>query len=153
VLKRIATGAVVALLIGDAIALVAIPSGAKHFADVLPKGTHTLVTQHIGGARVVLVERNTALVLVVAYEQRSRWHSVTVDPAPTKSNAAWAPTKGSGPVPAFSAVYGRAPGAKVEVHWHDGQVTTVPTTGGVYLTLRRGQVKPDQVVVDATSAA
>jgi hypothetical protein len=151
VLRRILIGIVVALLVGDAIALAAVPSGSKHLADVIPKQVKVLATQRIGGAHVMLVSRKTTLSLVVAYREHSRWHSVKVEPAPTSSSAAWAPTKGAGPVPAFSAVYGRAPGAKVEVHWHDGQVTSAPVKDGVYLTVRRGQIKPDQVTVDAAA--
>jgi hypothetical protein len=64
------------------------------------------------------------------------------------SDAAWAATEGSGPVPAFSAVYGKAPGAKVVVRWSDERSTEVVPVKGAYLAVRRGRVTSEGVELD-----
>ena len=151
-LRRILIGAVGVLLIGDAIGLAAMPSGSRHLSGVLPKTDKVAITYSLRDVRVVVLDARGNLRLIVAYKQRDRWHSVHVDPAPATSNAAWAATQGAGPVPAFSAVYGRAPGAKVIVRWVDGQATDVTPTNGVYLAVRRGHVRPEGVDLNPAPA-
>jgi hypothetical protein len=152
VLRRILISAVGVLLVGDAVGLAALPSGSRHLAGVLPKSGKVVVTHSLRDVRVVVVDSRQKLELVVAYKQHDRWHSVRVDPAPASSNAAWAATTGAGPVPAFSAVYGRAPGDKVVVRWADGQATEVKPTGGVYLSVRPGHVRPEGVDLNPAPA-
>ncbi len=144
-LRRILVAAVGLLLLGDVVALAALPSGARKLEGVLPEGNRVVLTRTLSGVRVIVVERGENLRLVVAYKQRGRWRSVHVDPAPAGSNAAWAATRGAGPVPAFSAVYGRAPGDKIVVRWQDKEVTETVPVNGVYLAVRRGHVRPEGV--------
>jgi hypothetical protein len=142
---RILTVVVIALLVGDAIGLAALPSGSRKLAGVVPAGQQVVLTKTLGTVRVLVVSEGKSLRLLVAYKQHERWHGVRVDPAPAGSHAAWAATKGAGPVPAFSAVYGRAPGDKVVVRWHDGQTSPTVPVKGAYLALRRGHIRPDGV--------
>ena len=144
-LRRILIGAVAALFVGNAIALAALPSGERKLAGVLPDDAKVTLTRSLGSVRIVVLERGDDLRLLVAYRDRRRWHSVRVDPAPAGSSAAWAATEGAGPVPAFSAVYGRATGETVIVRWKDGRATTVAPVDGVYLAVRRGHVRPEGV--------
>ena len=143
--RRILPVVVVALLVGNVIAFAALPSGERKLADVVPDDGRILVSRTLGKVRILLVGRGDALRLVVAYHEDSRWHSVRVEPAPAGSDAAWAATGGAGPVPAFSAVYGRAPGDKVVVRWADGKHTELIPVDGAYLVIRRGQFKPEGV--------
>jgi hypothetical protein len=143
--RRILPVVVVALLVGNVIALAALPSGERELADVVPENGKILVSRTLGKVRILLVGRGNALRLVVAYHQDDRWHSVKVEPAPAGSHAAWAATEGAGPVPAFSAVYGLAPGDKVVVRWADGKTTDLVPVEGAYLAIRRGQFRPEGV--------
>ncbi|MBA3652943.1 MAG: hypothetical protein H0W70_01980 [Actinobacteria bacterium] len=151
-LRRILPIAVGALLVGNAGALAAMPSGERHLAEVIPPGNRVVVSRTLDGARVLVVSSRRDLRLLVAYKQRDRWHSVRVDPAPAGSSAAWAATTGSGPVPAFSAVYGRAPGEKVVVRWADGKATPTVPVKGAYLAVRRGRIKPEGVDLNPAPA-
>ena len=144
-LRRVLAFAVVGLLALDAIALVSLPSGEKKLADVIPAHDTLVLSRTLNRIHVLVVNENRSLRLIVAYKQRKRWHSVRVAKAPAGSHAAWAATDGSGPVPAFSSVYGRAPGDRVVVRWHDGTTSSVQPEKGVYLALRRGHVRPDGV--------
>jgi hypothetical protein len=146
--RRTLTVAIGALLLGNAIALAALPSGEKKLADVIPDGQQIVLSRTVGSARVLLLSDGRAtsrLRLLVAYKQRDRWHSVHVKPVSGASDAAWAATEGSGPVPAFSAVYGRAPGDKVVVRWTDTKTTEVVPVKGAYLAVRRGRVTSEGV--------
>jgi hypothetical protein len=144
-LRRVLSIAVGVLFIADVIALVAMPSGARNVAGVIPDNATLVMSRSLDNIRVLVIKQNRNLRLVVAYRQRSRWHSVRVAKAPAGSHAAWAATEGSGPVPAFSAVYGRAPGDKVVVRWKDGKTSPVVPEKGVYLALRRGHFRPEGV--------
>jgi hypothetical protein len=145
-LRRILIGVVAALLVGDVVALAALPSGSRTLAAVIPEGNRVLLSSSLGAVRVLVTDgSNNNLRLLVAYKQHKRWHSVKVDPAPAGSNAAWAATKGAGPVPAFSAVYGRSEVPKVVVRWSDATTTEVVPAKGVYLAVRRGHVTPEGV--------
>jgi hypothetical protein len=94
------------------------------------------------------VSRHGALSAHVAYESAKGWLDLGLPSAPTGAVAAWAGTGGRGPIPALSAVYGRAPGSTVEVLWTDGTETSVRTqSDGVYLTARSGQVRAAHVKV------
>ena len=146
--RRTLTVAIGALLLGNAVALAALPSGEKKLADVIPNGQKILLSRTVGSARVLLLgdgKATSRLRLLVAYRQRDRWHSVDVAPVKGASDAAWAATEGSGPVPAFSAVYGRAPGDKVVVRWTDQKTTEVVPVDGAYLAVRRGRVTSEGV--------
>jgi hypothetical protein len=144
-LRRILTVAVGVLLAGDLVGLVALPSGARHLSGVIPEGNRVIVSRSLGTVRVLVLEHGKDLRLLVAYKEHRRWHSVKVDPAPATSNAAWAATKGAGPVPAFSAVYGRTDVARVVVRWSDGKTSDVVPVKGAYLAVRRGHITPDGV--------
>jgi hypothetical protein len=150
--RRFLPVAIVVLLIGDVIGLAALPSGKKKLADVVPKHAVVVLNRSLDKIRVLVINENRSLRLLVAYRQRSRWHSVRVAKAPAGSHAAWAATEGSGPVPAFSAVYGRAPGDKVVVHWRDGTNSPIVPENGVYLALRRGHFRPEGVDLNPAPA-
>ena len=143
---RILTVAIGVLLVGNAVALAALPGGEKRLADVIPAKQQIIVSHPIGKARVLLLgdgKPNGKLQVLVAYKQRDRWHAVHVRPVAGKSAAAWAATEGSGPVPAFSAVWGVAPdnSPKVVVQWKDGKSDEVVPVQGAYLVVRRGRVE------------
>lgn len=148
--QRILVVVIGLLVLGNAIALAWMPSGEERLADVVPEDQVVLLRAEVGSARVLLLAPRRArdtgrLRLLVAYKQRDRWRSVDVKPVQGGSDAAWAATEGSGPVPAFSAVYGRAPGDKVIVRWRDGKMTEPPLADGAYLSVRRGRVNSDGV--------
>ena len=69
---------------------------------------------------------------------------------PGRTTAAWTATTGNDEVPALSAVYGRALGARITVHWADGVVGSArPARDGAYVVAREGRVEVDAVrVVD-----
>jgi hypothetical protein len=142
VLRRVLIGAVGVLLVGDAVGLAAMPSGTRHMSGVIPEGSRIVISQPVGRARVLVLSYRKSLRLLVAYKRYDRWHSVRVDPAPAGSHAAWAATEGAGPVPAFSAVYGKAPGDKVVVRWKDGKADSIVPVKGAYLAVRRGHFEP-----------
>jgi hypothetical protein len=151
-LRRVLAIVVAVLCVLDIIALVSLPSGEKHLADVIPKHDTLVLSRNLDKIHVLVVNDRGSLRLVVAYKQRKRWHGVRVAKAPAGSHAAWAATEGSGPVPAFSAVYGRAPGNSVVVRWRDGTTSPVAPEKGVYLALRRGHVRPDGVDLNPAPA-
>lgn len=150
--RRILAIVAALLFVLDIIVLVSLPSGEKHLADVLPKRDALVLSRTLDKIHVLVVNDRGSLRLIVAYEQRKRWHSLRVAKAPAGSHAAWAATEGSGPVPAFSAVYGRAPGNSVVVRWRDGTTSPVVPEQGVYLALRRGRVRPDGVDLNPAPA-
>ena len=154
--SRVLTVVIGVLLLGNAVALAMLPSGEKRLADVVPDN-HTVIVSHpVGAARVLLLSDgrpNGRLRLLVAYKQRDRWHSVHVSPVKGRSDAAWAATNGSGPVPAFSAVYGRAPSEHaVTVRWGDDQSTEVVPVNGAYLAVRRGRIASKGVELNPAPA-
>jgi hypothetical protein len=144
-LRRILTVAIGVLLVGNAVALAALPSGARHLTGVIPDGDEVLVSQTVGHVRVMVLSHGRRLRLLVAYRQHKRWHSVRVEPAKAGSQASFATTDGAGPVPAFSAVYGMSTAASAVVKWHDTKSTAATPVNGAYLVVRRGRVKADGV--------
>lgn len=125
-----------------------LPTGASSADDVVPEGARVAARAPVAGARVMLLSQADRLQLLVAYKGDAGWHGVEVAPAPPRSAAAWAATRGGAGVPALSAVYGRTDGARVQVAWADGKTAeAVAGSGGVYLVARAGHVRSESVTV------
>ena len=136
------------LLVLSLVGLASLPTGASTATGVVPDGHRVAASAGVGEVRVMVLSASGRLGLLVAYEGEKGWHAVEVDPAPLGAVAAWAATRGAGEVPALSAVYGRAEGARVRVQWADGQLAEVSTaTDGTYLVARPGRVRSAQVTV------
>ena len=129
-----------------------VPHGQKKVEGVVPKGDTLVLSRTLDNIHVLVVNDQGSLRLIVAYRKHQRWHGLRVAKAPAGSHAAWAATEGSGPVPAFSAVYGRAPGNSVVVRWRDGTTSPVVPENGIYLALRRGHLRPDGVDLNPAPA-
>lgn len=143
----VAAGITVVLVVG-LVALAGFPTGDPTPEDVVPPSGRLAAQTRVAGVHVLVVVDSGALVGMVAYDGDKGWLSVDLDPVDGSTPAAWASTAGSGPVPALSAVYGRAPGDRVSVEWADGVVDTVATArDGAYAVAREGQVEVDRVVV------
>ena len=130
------------------VGLASVPTGADTPQGTVPDGRRVAATARVGEVRVMVLSGRSRINLLVAYRGEKGWHGVAVDPAPPGAVAAWAATRGGGDVPALSAVYGRATGAKVRVRWADGE-TRVTTTAldGTYLAARSGMVRSSSVTV------
>lgn len=145
-------GAAVALLL--AVALVAVagfPTGDATPAAVAPPGARVAVDEPVAGVtgvHVLLTVEAGELTAIVAYDTDKGWLGVDLEPVPAGTVAAWAATRGEGPVPSLSAVYGRAPGTLVEIEWADDETTRVMTErDGAYVAARQGRVAVNRVVV------
>jgi hypothetical protein len=128
-----------------------VPTGADTAAGTVGPGARLAASVEVDDVEVLLAARSGALSVHVAYPTAKGWLSVALPAAPTTAVAAWAATAGTGPIPALSVVYGRAPGATAVVSWADGEETTVePASDGVYLAVRTERVASQHVrVVDA----
>jgi len=136
------------LLVLSLVGLASLPTGAATANAVVPDGRRVAAASDVLDVRVMVLSSSGRLGLLVAYQGEKGWHAVEVDPAPRGAVAAWAATRGAGEVPALSAVYGRADGARVRVQWADGQMAEVTTaTDGTYLVARPGRVRSSQVTV------
>jgi hypothetical protein len=139
-----AAGLLVVALIG----LASLPTGASTATGTVPDGSRLASSTRVEDVRVMVLSNGGRLNLLVAYEGDKGWHGVEVEPAPRGAVAAWAATRGAGDVPALSAVYGRADGARVRVRWADGRTDDATTeSDGTYLIARTGRVRSDHVTV------
>jgi hypothetical protein len=145
---RVLAAASAVLLVVSLIGLASLPAGASSPRGVVPDGRRVAASTSVRGVRVMVLSSSGRLNLLVAYEGEKGWHGVEVDPAPRNAVAAWAATQGAGDVPALSAVYGRAEGARVRVEWADGETAEAPAaTDGTYLVARPGRVRSEHVTV------
>jgi hypothetical protein len=145
--------AATAIAVAAVVGLLLLPTGASSAAAVVPDGEKVEMTAVVRDARVMLLERNHTLHLLVAYEGDGGWKGVEVHPPPPDSAAAWAASRGGTGVPALSAVYGRAAAARVRIEWADGTVNEVPVARGVWLVARAGHVPSKSVTILAADGA
>ena len=142
------------LLLVAVLALAAIDRGEDSVEDVVPEGARVVARRPVDGATVLLVARRDRLQVVVAHKERGGWFSTEVDPAPTTASASWVATRGDGPVPALSAVYGRSVGAEVSVGWDDGRTGVAQTTPGEpFLVVREGHRRSAKVTMRGADGA
>lgn len=142
----VAAGIAVVLVVG-LVALAGFPTGEPTPQGLVPPSGRLAAQTRVAGVHVLVVVDSGDLVGMVAYDGDKGWLSVDLDPVDGATPAAWASTAGNGPVPALSAVYGRAPGDRVSVEWADGVVDTVATArDGAYVVAREDQVEVDRVV-------
>lgn len=128
--------------------LASLPTGANEATGVVADGSRLAARERLDDVWVFLVSDAGRLRLQVAYEGPKGWLSASLDPQSADVVAARSTTAGGGPIPPFTAVYGRAPGERVEVHWADGTTATVdPESDGSYVAVRAGDVRVDDVVV------
>lgn len=143
----VAAGVALVLVVG-LVALAGFPTGEPTPEDVVPPSARLAARTEVAGVHVLMAVDSGDLVGMVAYDGDKGWLSVDLDPVGGSTPAAWASTAGNGPVPALSAVYGRAPGDRVSIEWTDGAVDTVATErDGAYVVAREGQVEVARVVV------
>lgn len=152
-----AVGAASALLLAVGLAaLASVPTGAARVSGVLPGDARVAVQERIGAVQVLVASRPAGLVLVVAHHEAKGWFGTEAARVPARTPAAWAQTPGAGPVPALSAVYGRAAAGVrlVRVQWSDGAVTErAPASDGTYLAARPGRTGAGVVrFLDASGA-
>lgn len=140
--------AMAVILVVGLVALAGFPTGEPTPGGVVPPSGRLAAQTRVADVHVLVAVDSGDLVGMVAYDGDKGWLSVDLDPVDGSTPAAWASTAGNGPVPALSAVYGRAPGGRVTVEWADGAVHTVTTArDGAYVVAREGQVEVDRVVV------
>lgn len=147
---RALAAAIGVLLAAAIVGLASLPTGASRVDAVAPASSRVAGTVRLGDTRVLLLSDAGRLRVVVAYRDDKGWFAVGGTRPPADSVVAWTATRGGGPVPALSTVYGRAEGATVEVRWTDGRVSrTVPATGGTFVVARRGHVRSTVLLVRA----
>lgn len=136
------------LLIVALVALAVVEPGGDSVDAVVPDGARIVRRQRIDDANVLLVSEGDRLQVVVAHKERGGWFATEVDPAPPTASAAWVATRGDGPVPALSVVYGRSVGTRVTVQWADGASGAAnAATGDPFLIVRPGHQRSQKVTM------
>jgi hypothetical protein len=148
-----ALAAAIGLVLAAAlVGLASLPTGAASADAVAPPSSRVAGRVALGDARVLLLSDAGRLRIAVAYRDDKGWFRVEGTRPPDDAAVAWTATRGGGPVPALSSVYGRVEGATVEVRWADGRVSrTVPATGGTFVVARRGHVRSQALLVRDTN--
>ena len=141
-------GACALLFVAALLALTFADAGEGSLEDVVPAGARVVARRPVDGVTVLLVSRRDRLQVVVAHKERGGWFATRVDPAPAGASASWIATRGEGPVPALSAVYGRSVGTDVAVDWADGRSdTTRAEAGDPFLVVREGHRRSVKVTM------
>lgn len=142
-----------ALLVG-LVYVASLPTGTDSPERTVATGSRLAAQAAVDEVEVMVISSHGDLSVQVAYESAKGWLAAALPSAPANSIAAWTGTKGSGPIPALSAVFGRAPGTSLEIAWADGERTTVDTASdGVFLAVRDRYVIATLVrVLDASGA-
>ena len=136
------------LLLVALVALAVVEPGEDSVDAVVPDGARIVGRQRIDDANVLLVREGDRLQVVVAHQERGGWFATEVDPAPSTASAAWVATRGDGPVPALSAVYGRSVGTRVTVQWADGGSGEANAASGEpFLIVRAGHQRSQKVTM------
>lgn len=147
-MTRLLAVAVGVVLAAALVGLAALPTGAPHAEAVVPPDSRVAGTAVVDGARVLLVSKAGRLRVVIAYRGDKGWFGARATAPPAHTAVAWTATRGAGPVPALSAVYGRVTGATVQVQWADGRASrAVTATDGTFVTARAGRVRARAVLV------
>ena len=149
----LAVGCAILFAAGVAAALVVDP-GDDSVEDVVAENARIVARRPVDGATVLLVSERDRLRVVVAHKERGGWFASEADPAPAGASASWVATRGDGPVPALSAVYGRSVGQVVNVAWADGrtgEVTAAP--GDAFLVVRAGHQRSSKVTMRGADGA
>jgi hypothetical protein len=141
------------LVLAAGLAAIAVqPTGSAGVAGSVPTQDRLITTVAVGPARVLLLADLTgALGVQVDYPSPKGWLAVRPPVVPLATTIAWTSTPGAGPLPALSAAFGQATGARVRLAWSDGVTQTVPVTAdGSWLSARSVVAALSQVwVVDA----
>lgn len=135
-------GGIATLLFLALAVLASLPTGSDSAADAVAGGSRLAASTSVDGEDVVIqvLSGQGRLSVQVAYEGPKGWLGVGLAAVTDETVASWAATGGSGPVPALSIVYGRAPGDEVAVTWDDGDTSTVTTeSDGTYVVARPGR--------------
>ena len=141
-------GVIVILLAVGLTAVASFPTGAATPADLVGRSGRLAASAAVGDVEVLLSVDGGELVAIVAYPSAKDWLGVDLEAVPGGTAAAWAATSGGGSVPALSAVYGRAPGAHVVVHWSDGERSRIATErDGAYVVARAGVHTVERAVI------
>jgi hypothetical protein len=149
---RTLAASIAIVLAAALVGLAALPTGATRADAIAPVSSRVAGSVPLGDVRVVLLSDGGRLRIAVAYRDDKGWFSVRGTTPPGDAAVAWTATRGGGPVPPLSAVYGRAEGATVEVRWVDGRVSrTTPATGGTFVVARRGHVRSQVLLVRAAN--
>lgn len=136
------------LLVVALVAVAGFPTGQASADRLVRKGARLAAQAEVEGVKVLMTVDSGKLAAMVAYQGDKGWLGVDLEPVPADTVAAWAATDGDGPVPALSAVYGRASGVQVQVLWADGAIDVVATArDGSYVMARPGRVGVDRLVV------
>jgi hypothetical protein len=128
--------------------LASLPTGTDDVDGVVPDGARLVTRSPVEDAWVLLLADSGRLRIQVAYDGPKGWLGVLLDHQPDDVVAARSATSGAGPVPALTALYGRAGGDRVLVHWADGRSQEVETEpDGSWLAVRSGVVESERVEV------
>ncbi len=146
--RRWIGGAALSALFVALVLLASFPTGSDSAARTVPGGARLAASANAADVEVLVISTHGDLAVQVAYRGPKGWLSTSLPAAPTDTIASWTGTKGTGPIPALSVVYGRAPGTKVTVEWADGERTTVTTkSDGVFVAVRDSYLRSRSVSV------
>lgn len=145
-------GAVFACFVG-LVFYASLPTGADRAADAVPEGARLVHDVAVEDVVVQLVSEGGSLRIQVAYPSSKGWLAVALDDQPGDVSAAVSSTPGGGPLPEFTAVYGRVEGDAVDIDWEDGDTSTLtPESDGAYLVARVGRIGVARVTVRSAGA-
>ena len=149
VLLRRGVGLAVALVLSAGLAAVAaLPTGAPTLSGVVPSNARLAAVANVGATRVLLLSGLHGLQVEVAYRSSKGWLAIDAPTTQVAPAVGWTATPGSDPVPALSAVYGRATGQGIRVQWADGLVQTVAVDAdGTWLAARHGDVTSSSISI------
>ena len=141
-------GACAGLLVLGLVAVLTLDPGGDSVEDVVPDGASIVARRPVGDATVLLVSDSGRFQVVVAHKERGGWFATRATPAPATASASWVATRGDGPVPALSAVYGRSVGQVVTVDWADGRTGEARSApGDGFLIVRSGHQRSAKVTM------
>lgn len=148
-------GAALSVLLVALVWLASLPTGVDSPARTVAEGSRLAASVKVADVEVLIVSKRGALSVQVAYPTPKGWLGAPLRAAPSNAVAAWAGTEGDGAIPALAVVFGRAPGASVEIEWADGRRSTVRTASdGVYVAARDRNVGSARVrVLNAAGAS
>lgn len=149
VLLRRGIGLAVTLVFSAGLAAVAaLPTGTPSLSGVVPNTARLAAVSNVGSTRVLLLSGLHGLQVQVAYHTAKGWLAISAPTTQVAPAVGWTGTPGADPVPALSAVYGRAAGQTIRVDWADGLVQTVAVDAdGTWLAARHGDVTSSRISV------
>ncbi|MEX2293605.1 MAG: hypothetical protein WD691_07425 [Acidimicrobiales bacterium] len=117
--------------------LASLPTGTDTAGRAVPEGARLAASIAAEDVEVQVISSQGMLSVQVAYPSAKGWLAAALASTPSDAVAAWTGTRGRGPIPALSVVYGRVPGSYVVIEWADGTRTRAPAErDGTFLAVR-----------------